>query len=402
MARAELSTELRIVHDLARVVATGPYHVDEIVDRICAEIRNAFGFERALLVRYDPDDRTVFAVVQQGVDWPGDQWLMLDKFPFLVAALDGGRAVFVEDARAAAAIPSKIIERFGVHSIVAVPLMVEGDCLGFIVGDRKGGGGAFELSEGELSFLTTLGAVAAVFIAKAEQYEALQRALEGLQRLDRVKSDFVSIASHELRNPISVVHGIAATMYARGDDVPTGQLEELRKALYDTTARLRGLAEQLLDLSQLDAGMLYLKPRRFKARECLERLAAELVPDRASEVEIEIEPSLELTCDLHAFERIVSNLLINALTYGRPPVIVRALRDGATRIAIEDQGEGVDPTFAPQLFDRFTRSKASRRTHQGAGLGLSIARSYARSLGGDLLYEAAEPAGARFTLVLPR
>ena len=54
-------------------------------------------FERALLVRYDAKDRTLFAVVQQGVDWPGDQWLLLDKFPFLAEALATGRAVFVEE-----------------------------------------------------------------------------------------------------------------------------------------------------------------------------------------------------------------------------------------------------------------------------------------------------------------
>ncbi len=402
MASTELSTELRIVHELVRVVASGPYHVDEIVDRICAEIRNAFGFERALLVRYDPESRTLFAVVQQGVEWPGDQWLMLDKFPFLVAALEGGRAVFVEDAREASAMPSKIIERFGVHSIVAVPLMVEGDCLGFIVGDRKGGGGTFELSEDDLAFLTTLGAVAAVFIAKAEQYAVLQKALEELRQLDRAKNDFVSIASHELRNPISVVHGIAATMCERGDAVSLDQLVELRTALYDSTARLRELAEQLLDLSQLDAGMISLKPKKFKARHRLETLVAALVPDRAGDVEIDVSPKLELTCDLHAFERIVSNLLVNALNYGSPPVTVRALRNGATRISIEDHGKGVDPTFAPQLFDRFTRSRQSRIAHEGAGLGLSIARSFARSLGGDVIYEDAEPTGARFTLVLPR
>jgi signal transduction histidine kinase len=400
MVRAELPTELRIVHELARVVASGPYHVDEIVDRICAEVRNAFGFERALLVRYDPKARTVFAVVQQGVEWPGDQWLMLDKFPFLVEALEHGRAVFVEDAREASAMPSKIIELFGVDSIVAVPLMVEGDCLGFIVGDRKGGGGAFELSEVELSFLTTLGAVAAVFIAKAEQYSVLQRALEELRRLDRAKSDFISVASHELRTPIAVVHGIAATLRDRGDALSRGQLLELRVALYDSTARLRELAEQLLDLSKLDAGTISLEPKRFRARPCLETLVAGLVPDRAGDVEIEVPPTLELLCDVHAFERIISNLVLNALNYGSPPVTVRA-PSGASRISVEDRGKGVDPTFAPHLFDRFTRGRESRISHDGAGLGLSIARSFARSFGGDVTYEEAEPTGARFTLLLP-
>ena len=400
MSATRLSTELRIVDDLARVVAGGPYDLNEILNRICSEMRTAFGFDRAMMVRYRPEDRTVFATVQLGVDWPGDQWLLLDKFPFLVRALEERRAVFVEDARAAAAMPAKIIERFGVHSIVAVPLMVEGECLGFIVGDRQGS--HFHLSESELSFLTTLGAVGAVFVAKAEQYTVLQEALDELRQLDRAKGEFVSIASHELRTPIAVVRGIATTLVHRWNDLTSAQLADLRKALYDTTGRLADLAEQLLDLSQLDSGLVTLKPTTFKARERLEELVATLAPDRAGDIEIDIPPSLELSCDAHAFERIVSNLLLNALRYGRPPVKVRAVRDGAVKIAIEDRGRGVDPTFTPFLFERFTRSRRARIDQpDGAGLGLSIARSFARSLGGDLSYEEAEPTGARFTLVLP-
>jgi K+-sensing histidine kinase KdpD len=400
LRRAELSTELRIVDDLARVVARGPYDLEKILTRISSEMQTAFGFERVMMVRYRQEDRTVFASVQLGVDWPGDQWLMIDKFPFLVEALEHGQAIFVEDARAEEAMPPKIIERFGVHSIVAVPLMVEGECLGFLVGDRMGS--HFRLKKAELSFLTTLGAVAAVFIAKAEQYGALQRALEELRRLDQAKNDFVSIASHELRTPISVVRGIASTMQDRWEELSTGQLAELRRALYETTARLTELAEQLLDLSQLDAGMVKLKPKKFKPKERLEALVAAVAPDRSADIAIDVPATLELDCDPHAFERIVSNLLVNALRYGDPPVRVHASKDGFVKIAIEDRGRGVDPSFTPYLFDRFSRSRGSNVEHpDGAGLGLAIARSFARSLGGDLTYEAANPTGARFTLVLP-
>jgi signal transduction histidine kinase len=398
---SSLATELRIVHDVVHVVARGPYDVDELVDRICGEIRTAFGFERALLVRYDAQSRTLFAVVQQGVEWQGDQWLLLDKFPFLVEALDRGRAVFVEDARAARAIPSKIIERFGVHSIVGVPLLVEGDCLGFIVADRKEGGGRFALTPGELAFLTTVGGVAGVLIAKAQQYAELQRALADVQQLERAKSDFISIASHELRTPIAAVHGISTTLHRRREELSDEQRTALVLGLYDATSRLRKLAQQLLDLSQLDAGAVALEPETFDVLGCLETLVQETARERASEVQLEVPPTLEVTCDTNAFERVVSNLLVNALRYGRPPVLIRASRGQATAIEVEDRGRGIDPAFAPDLFERFTRSDEARRSSGGAGLGLAIARSFARSLGGDLTYQPAQPTGARFTLTLP-
>ena len=101
-----------------------------------------------------------------------------------------------------------------------------------------------------------------------------------------------------------------------------------------------------------------------------------------------------------AFDRIVSNLLINALRYGGAPIAVSAsARDRHFRLAVEDSGPGVPEDLQPQLFERFTRG--DNVTKSGAGLGLSIARSYAHAHGGELLYANATPHGARFELVVP-
>jgi signal transduction histidine kinase len=99
---------------------------------------------------------------------------------------------------------------------------------------------------------------------------------------------------------------------------------------------------------------------------------------------------------------VIGNLITNAFRYGQPPVIVRAERtDNHLRITVEDRGVGVPAAFVPDLFERFSRSEASRAAAVGTGLGLSIARSYARAHGGDLVYEDADPTGAAFRLVLP-
>jgi signal transduction histidine kinase len=101
-------------------------------------------------------------------------------------------------------------------------------------------------------------------------------------------------------------------------------------------------------------------------------------------------------------ERVVGNLLTNALHYGATPIrIVGRLTDRHVRIIVEDSGEGIDPQFVPHLFDRFRRSETSGQKKVGAGLGLSIARSYARAHGGELLFDPTGRPGARFELVLP-
>jgi signal transduction histidine kinase len=220
--------------------------------------------------------------------------------------------------------------------------------------------------------------------------------------LDESKDQFISIASHELRTPISVVHGIAATLQHHGPKLAAEQILELRQTLYEQTARLRELAEQLLDLSKIDAGAVVLALERFRPRERLEELLPRIVPERLEDVELAVEPTMEVESDPNAFERIMANLVVNAVQYGRPPVAIRAEDNGTAQILVEDEGDGVDPEFVPRLFERFARSSSSwEHKKDGAGLGLAIAQAYARALGGDLSYEPREPRGSRFKLELP-
>jgi signal transduction histidine kinase len=127
-----------------------------------------------------------------------------------------------------------------------------------------------------------------------------------------------------------------------------------------------------------------------------------LVNDRAEAVQIAVPPDLEASVDPIALDRMLSNLIANALRHGEPPVIVTAARrDTHLRLAVEDSGEGVGSEFVPRLFDRFSRGPDSRGRTDGSGLGLAIAQAYARAHGGDIVYEPAVPHGARFELVLP-
>jgi signal transduction histidine kinase len=244
----------------------------------------------------------------------------------------------------------------------------------------------------DISVLHALGEAAAAVAERARDVD----------QADRLKNDFVSIASHELRTPISVVHGIAATLHARVDELADDQVHALLGTLVQQTDRLRDLADQLLDLSRLESGG-HGVAERFRPRERLEELLPRIAGDRTGDVRVAVAPQAELVADPVAFERVAANLILNALRYGKPPVEVRAEENGGGfRLVVEDRGPGVPPEFVPRLFDRFSRSDDSRRSGApGAGLGLSIAAAYADALGGCLGYEEAAPNGARFTLTLP-
>jgi signal transduction histidine kinase len=390
----ELTAELRAIGGLARS-AQGAFEVQELLDRICASVSEAFGFDRAAISRYLPDTDEIERVAAYGVPPEAVRRLprRLDDWPLLRRALETGEAVVSADVRSEGAIPLDVAEEFGTGALMTIPLMSQGRCLGFLSADR--GGAPLELDEAARAGLTTIGVLAASFLERALVHEELVR-------IDRLKSNFIALASHELRAPAAVVYGISSTLRLRGHELAEEQLEELRDALYEHSERFYRLVEQLLDLSRLEAKSTRIEPQRLQVRRTVEELVLAYAAERSREVEVDVPPDLEANADPEAFERIVGNLIGNAMRYGAPPIRVTAeQRDRHFRLAIEDRGRGVPPEFAPHLFERFTRGHQSGGQSRGAGLGLSIAQSYAQAHGGKLIYEPAKPRGARFELVLP-
>jgi signal transduction histidine kinase len=255
----------------------------------------------------------------------------------------------------------------------------------------------------EFELLHALGGFAYLALDRARLFAQERDARLALERADEVKSQFIALASHELRSPAAVIHGIASTVYLRGHALTDKQLEQLRHTLYEQTGRLSRLVDQLLDLSRLEAAAIPIEPEPLPVRSRVQELVFTQAPERAGQVEIDVPPDLQAVVDPTAFDRIVANLIANALRYGEPPVRVEAeQRDRHFRLTVEDHGRGVAPEFVPRLFERFSRSTDSDPGKGGAGLGLAIAQSYAHAHGGELLYEDARPHGARFELVIPR
>jgi signal transduction histidine kinase len=254
----------------------------------------------------------------------------------------------------------------------------------------------------ELRLLRTLGALTGLALDRARLYAQEREARLALERADELKSNFIALAAHELRTPVTSINGVIQTLHARGELLDEDQRVLLRGMLRDQGRRLGTLVEQLLDLSRLDAEAISIDPEVLRVRERVEELVRSTAGERVDDVQVEVPEDLEASVDPSAFDRILSNLVANALRYGEPPVIVRAeQRDRHFRLAVEDRGPGVPAEFVPDLFERFTRSERAQQRGLGTGLGLAIARSYANAHSGELVYQPASPTGARFELVLP-
>jgi signal transduction histidine kinase len=166
---------------------------------------------------------------------------------------------------------------------------------------------------------------------------------------------------------------------------------------YEQGDRLSRLLDQLLDLSRLDSRRIRVSPRPIVLQSVLSKIAREAVPP-GTPLELMVPEDLAVIADPLVLDRVVSNLLVNAVRHGKPPVVLAAeQRDRHVRISVQDQGEGVPEELRPRLFERFERAADA----PGTGLGLAIARAYARAHGGDLVYDEGG-GGARFEVVIPR
>jgi signal transduction histidine kinase len=216
-----------------------------------------------------------------------------------------------------------------------------------------------------------------------------------------VKTNFIALAAHELRTPMTTIHGFVTTLHHLGDRLDDEQRASVRDALIQQTHRMAMLIEQLLDLSRLDADAIDISPEPVPVRAQVEEIVNTATIDVGA-VTIDVPEDVVSVVDRNVLDRIVTNLVTNAFRYGTPPIRVYAEQtDRHLRLSVEDCGAGVAPEFVPDLFERFTRSDGSRAVASGTGLGLAIARSYARAHGGDLVYEDAVPQGAKFNLILP-
>lgn len=228
----------------------------------------------------------------------------------------------------------------------------------------------------ETSSRDEVGQLAAAFNTMAAQVEALDEARRG----------FVADAAHELRTPITALR---ASLENAVDGVEPLDLY----AVLAQVERLARLADQLLDLSALEAGAARLHKRPF--------LVSELARD--CDALIQIPAGLELDGDPDRLRQVVGNLIENAHRHAPgTPVVLRAAAQphGGVRLEVEDAGPGIPAAEAGRVFDRFTRADRSRAA-TGSGLGLAIAQSIVRSHGGVLSVESARPNGCRMVVELP-
>ncbi|HEV8249134.1 MAG TPA: GAF domain-containing protein [Gaiellaceae bacterium] len=376
------------IEDIQAVTDAALAHldIDELLDVLLPRIRQILAADTCAVLLLDEGQDELVARAAVGLEEEVERGVRIPVGRGFAGRVAAGRRPVILDDVDHADVLNPILREKGIKSMLGVPLLAAGDVIGVLhVGTlvhRRFTGEDVELL-----------ALVAQRVALAVERGRLHA--ETL-RLDELKSSFVATASHELREPASSVYGVLATLAAR-DELSEETRETVTKVGFEQAERLRKLIEQLLDLSQLDAQRVPMERRPVVLLLTLVDIVSAAVPQEA-EVHLDVAPNLAAVLDPLVLDRVVSNLLVNAARYGSPPITVSAeARDRHLRIAVQDSGEGIPDELQPHLFERFSRGEGAR----GSGLGLTIARAYARAHGGDLVFVPGTD-GARFELLLPR
>jgi two-component system sensor histidine kinase KdpD len=238
-----------------------------------------------------------------------------------------------------------------------------------------------------------------------DSLEREQASTRHLRALDQMKSTFLQAVSHELRNPLASVLGIAVTLQRRQQQLDSGDAADLLHRLSRSARKMDRLLNDLLDLDRLA------QPTVSPERECVDlgELVERVVKETTAElmerrpVHLEVCP-LRLEVDPPKVERIVENLLANAARHTPPgtPVWVRVQpRDHGALLVVEDAGPGVPEQLRETIFEPFRQGPAPASHAPGLGVGLALVRVFAQLHGGSAWVEERPGRGASFRVHLP-
>jgi two-component system OmpR family sensor kinase len=232
----------------------------------------------------------------------------------------------------------------------------------------------------------------------AVAFNAMQRQLE---QLDLARKKFIATASHELRTPIFSLGGFVELL--EDDELDTETRRRFLEQVKQQVERLGKLSVDLLDLSRLESGTLELRPEQVDLGELARSVSGEFEPTLAqhdSHLELRLGPRrMETHCDPVRVAQIIRILIDNALTHtsAGTRITVTAVRaNGSVRLAVHDDGQGIDPRSMSRIFEPFFTADDA----QGSGLGLAIASELAERMDGHLSVSSA-PGATTFTLEIP-
>lgn len=310
----------------------------------------------------------------------------------------------------------KIQETVGVKTSLIYPVRVGGRPIGTMI--ISIGRLENQLSIYELESIEDLVGVVGTSLENAMLYEDLKKTSlqlkqvnAKLKELDLLKDDFVSIASHELRTPMTAIKSYAWMALNRPDITLTDKMKNYLEKTLISTERLINLVNDMLNVSRIEAGSIEIRPKSFDIRVLSEEVMVEVGPkalEKSLHLEVEKGNPLNIFADPDKVHQVLLNLVGNSLKFtpAEGKIDISFFPDGKmVDISVKDNGVGISPDDQSRLFKKFERldnSYVSSATSGGTGLGLFISKSLVELMGGKIWVSSEGTGkGTTFTFSLP-
>jgi len=258
------------------------------------------------------------------------------------------------------------------------------------------------------SDLRLLEAMADQIATALESARLLKEADEAraLQEADRLKSEFISTISHELRTPLASIKGYATTLLREDAQWDRATQREFLEIIDEESDKLRGLIDNLLEMSKMEAGVLDIEKQPVRMVPIVQQSVAKFASrtDRHTFTIRFPDPFPMVEADPRRLEQVLDNLIENAVKYspdGGQIVIQGVVNEKEATVSVSDEGVGIPPEHLDRIFDRFyqVNTPLTRRVG-GSGLGLSIARGLVEAQGGRIWAESTSGRGSTFSFAL--
>ncbi len=290
-----------------------------------------------------------------------------------------------------------------IETAVSLPLIHKNEVLGVLNVSKTEPEATF--TEANVEFLSVLASQAAAAIDNARLFREIQDAYERLEELDRLKSEFISIASHELRAPLTVLLAYTTLL----EDQAPGSMRESLDRVVGSAVQLKSIIDDMISLQRIDTGEAQMNLTNVDVRSALHRALDDLKPlakGKEQVVEMGCTFRANVRADEQMLDLVLRNLFSNAIKFtpeGGTISFSVEQREEEVIIALSDSGMGIPKDELGRIFERFYQVEdALRREHGGIGLGLAIAREMVELMNGRVWAESEVGEGAIFYLALPK